>query len=94
MTTTIVFGPAHIVHAFVEGTGAVERTTKYSDGQVVTSPLVHFEGGYDDWSGSFGWAEAHGDIVGKRVNFSPRPGVWMIGVRVTLAMKQAQDGMV
>jgi hypothetical protein len=80
--TTIIWGLSQNVIRIAVARGATPITTHYNDGQKVTSPVVSFDGGYDDYDGALAWAEIPGEFPGKPVRFSPRPGQWMSGVRV------------
>ena len=81
-TTTIIWGRWSEVYKIATDRGAKPVTTRYNDGQKVTSVVRSFEGGYDDYYGSCGYAEIPGDYPGKTTRFSPRPGQWLDGVRV------------
>jgi len=81
-TTTTISGLSPKVMENAVDRGAAVITTHYNDGQKVTSPIVSFDGGYDDYDGALAWAEIPGEFPGKTTRFSPRPGQWMSGVRV------------
>lgn len=80
--TTIIWGLSQKVMEIAQERGATPITTRYNDGQEVTSLAVSFDGGYDDYNGSCAWAEVPGEYPGEVTRFSPRPGKWMSGVRV------------
>ena len=80
--TSIIWGRAREVREIAIAMGANPITKHCNDGQVVTDVTVGFEGGYDDWAGSCAYAEVPGEYPGTTTRFSPRPGVWMSGVRV------------
>jgi hypothetical protein len=82
MKTSIIWGNSAKVVAIANTRGAKPITTRYNDGQTVTSVAALFQGGYDDYHGPCAWAEVPGDYPGKTTRFSPRPGHWMSGVRV------------
>ena len=63
-----VFGRGPDFHRLVKSFGDIERSA--------------FTGGYDDYDGPMYWAELPKPVQGKVQRFSPRPGVWMTGVRV------------
>lgn len=83
ITTTTIWGPTGRVLQIATSRGATPVTTHYGDGQRVTSPVVSFDGGYDDYEGSCAYAEIPGDFPGTPTRFSPRPGQWMSGIRLT-----------
>lgn len=81
-TTTIIWGRWSKVYAIATERGATPVTYKTNDGQKITSVVRSFEGGYDDYYGSCGYAEIPGDYPGKTTRFCARPGQWLDGVRV------------